>query len=234
MPKNFVTAEGGFALVSVLVLGSTVLTCFLLAGGVLNLITLERATQHLCHQQLLSVQRKQQQLLSELLAMNPRAIQLRVRRRMAEKQYRLALKSGIPNIIAAARAQLLAVKMQQRFHRARQHKVIRTAPLILQASLRRMQQRFKDHYVVSTLLVLPRRLAVHSRGALTGSPTYHPDKDFTKAQKTLVQWERKLPQWLIRWLKIADVEQTRIRKDCAASLVERSRGWQAQLRAGKS
>jgi hypothetical protein len=173
--------------------------------------------------------------LTLLLKLNPKARHLRWQRRAAEAELKTAVATFQPELIAAARAQISLVTLQQLNLRAEQQRLLAaagaerlrsgrtlSAKLHLQgASVGRVQSQ------VATLAVRP----VPPRDL---TPDFIPEDGFAEKQKLRIHLKGRLlygaPDWLLAGGKLPSLQ---FDGRCAATLQEEEAKWRAKITAAK-
>src|ERR1035437_9398500 len=110
----------GFAMVSLLALFPLLATLFVCLGAAFYIMKRKALAQAICIQQPTRMQEDLKNPLEKLLQLNPRATLLRARRQAADTNLHSAQASGYPPVIAAAKAQQVAVIVEQTALRGKQ------------------------------------------------------------------------------------------------------------------
>lgn len=238
------TAQEGFATVMLLSL-----LPLLLAGGfalfcAFGFLKSDLATLNICRAKQMEVQNKVGRNLAKLLALNPRALKLRLAEARAEKALAAAMESGNPAAIAAAEAYLLSVQMRRQALDLRQRSLIATANSWLVNGSQNLQRELRQEWwrhnsnlsswlqnslqlkppMVPTLAVKPDLPEV--------APLYELQPDFAEAQAWLQSWSFRLQTtaWAAKFLKF----NGGFERSCTTSLYPEGETWIARMKKDKS
>lgn len=176
--------ERGFALVSLLALLPLLLALMFGLGTSLYIIKKKSLAQSLCLRSGIQLQAELKRKLERLFELNPKANRLEARRVRAEKAFRAAVASGIPHLIAAAKANKTAILIEQTQLKAKQLSLLEEAiatRVTHQQRLRLHLQKIKVNDLKSTSQSLG--LAVYPVPPFALTPEYEPTDGFAIAQQ---------------------------------------------------
>lgn len=126
--------QKGFALAITMALLPVLLGLFLLLFAILGVNQFNLSTQQACREGGLRGQQNVSPLLQQLLALNPRAINLKIAEYQAQLRLASAISLGNPPAIAAARTHLSAVQLQRKTLDLKQKQIIQQSNLLLVAA----------------------------------------------------------------------------------------------------
>jgi len=188
-----------------------------------------------CVHSVLMLQKDLRRPLTRLLALNKQASSLRLREKKARFQLKAALATGVPPVIAAAKARLLLITAKQLVLRAKQES------LLMEARLRREQF---HHLVLKNSAKAERHtgfpgessgLAVQARPPTSLSPDYEPTADFRERQGQTYFITQKFSLPALGFEAFFPWEDPlRIKESCSATLQRKGdRQWMPVLKTVK-
>lgn len=238
------TSSQGFATVVLLSLLPLVLAGGMALFCVFGFLKSDLATLNLCRTKQMEVQNRVGRNLTKLLALNPRALKLRISEARAQKALLAAMESGAPPAIAAAEAYLLSVQMRRQALHLRQRALIETANTWLTAGGENLQQELRQEWwrhtnglsswLQNTLQLnsadVP-ELAVHPDLPET-APLYELNAGFNDAQAWKQSWSFRLKTtaWAAKFLKF----NGGFERSCTTSLYAEGETWNARMKKDKS
>ncbi|WP_374029224.1 hypothetical protein [Bdellovibrio bacteriovorus] len=233
--------DKGFALAIIISLLPLFLGGFLLAFATAGFIAHDLSLKHICREEGLRTQKKVVPLLKKLLSLNPLARRLKEREVRAQKNLAKAQATGLPNVIAAAAAELALAKLRRLELDIKQkqliqesNRLLRTNHLLTQrklsSSARGLSSAFLEIQNVRIDGTAP-RLAVRPE-QMEIAPAYHPQPEFAQAQALAHEWHyqtKVLPPFSHF---LSGVFQ--FRKSCSVTLTEENFQWVAKIIKGRS
>ncbi|MGZ3722529.1 MAG: hypothetical protein ACXVA9_06345, partial [Bdellovibrionales bacterium] len=210
---------------------ATVFVCLAVAFYVMKRKTLAQA---ICIQQATRMQEDLKAPLEKLLKLNTRAEILRARRHIADTNLQTAQGSGYPPVIAAAKAQQVAVILEQTALRAQQFALLAEAWRIREQNHRDLRGRIAvfPAFQIHTQAFYLRALAVEPKPASDLSPNYETVPMFTEHQRNQFSYQVDLLDKLHGPLgfKLDTVQKIA----CSVSLEERGDEWKIRILAAKA
>ena len=209
----------GFLALS-LTLFLTIASTLFAAAFTYKIMTFKNRQQFNCQKSLLDTQTSQAKLLRHLLNLNPVALSLRKKRKIATR-VRNAARSN-PPALAAAQLALEIIKAQQRALRAKQNHII------LQSSLAWGKLRLKlasSKPNQRARLTHPQKLAVIKQPDRWGSPTYKPSPSLEQLQISSLTWAYDVKIESAAISKALKQNSIRLHIACGTTLKRRRSKW---------
>jgi len=236
--------QQGFATLMLLSLLPLILAGGLALLSIFGFLKSDLATMNLCRSRQIEVQNKVGRNLAKLLALNPRALKLRLTEVRAQRMLTLALESGNIPAVAAAEAYLLSVQMRRQALDLRQRALIDTANLWLSSASyalpRELRQEWWQHNKGLSSW-LKNSLSVSSAEVPTlavqpdipeVAPAYLLKTSFAEAQAWKQNWSLHLQttSWAAKFFRFnGDFERS-----CSTSLYSKGDEWIARMKKDKS
>ncbi len=214
---------GGFANVAVLILLPTLAIVFF-AVAELSLVSREHTrTQSVCKSQLFNTQDQVAEKLNKLIALNPKARQLRIQMRKAKIKLLSAIASGNELAITAAERRITEIELKQFALDQEQKRLITEANLAASSGQVRAQQAMGR--VASTRVDI-KSLKVVADQPQELAPIYRAPASIRSNQRAYARYKWELPAWLqLKWLK--KVQPFSLR--CVVSIEQRGSLYRATL-----
>lgn len=205
---------------------------------------------HECRTTLLKTENDRLARLHALIRLNPSAQRLRAARTKADAALKAAQTTGVPHLIATAKATQSAVIARQITFRARQLRLLTRSRTETQLALTRLQARLPNrlrneaHLMDrsdangSPLLSKPslewRPLAVQATPSDSLTPDYKPHPNFENAQTMRVSWTFFPTRLLPAWLGLTTFTSLPLHASCATTAEPKGKStWRARLQADK-
>ena len=208
--KNNENGSATFALLGALPI---LMAALAIVIAVFYIVRSHGTSLHHCRSKLLESEESRLAAMRELIKLNPEAKKLRTNRRIADKKVQVALKSGIPTVIAAAEAELAIVVAAQAAFAFSQKSLILKADSSARIDLQKLRTlmikradtdlriyngRSKSPLAIVSAIVTP--LPVVAKQSDTPTPDYEPDPQYSKKEVLHLSWKlwpvRLLPKWL--------------------------------------
>ncbi|MBX3022564.1 MAG: hypothetical protein KF799_12905 [Bdellovibrionales bacterium] len=210
------------------------MTAVIFVGSAFYFLQKKSVAQSLCVQTAVRLQTALGESMASLMQLNPRAAALRRERARAERALRLALRSGNPKAIAAAKALRYAVILAQYSHRARQLTILRRAGL--QRSQATRELTFRSRKVRQSGLIsqsfYSEALAVHPVPENSLTPSYVKAQPFANLQRHrfAFQVDLKPPFFPVDW----SLNGFRQNSECIVTLSQENTTWNARILAASA
>jgi hypothetical protein len=183
-------------------------------------------------------QTTQKKNLEKLLKLNPQALVLRKRWRLAKIRLAKAVASGNPVLIAAAQAQLLAVNIKKTQLASRQSSILLRAKLEVEVFKNALKNRIRFVQVENS----PTGLAVEPDSISEVASPYRTQEGFSKRQLSGANWQHSVAELIPPFFKriVAQIEplqsqlSQKIKGQCHVTIERRSAQWFVTLTAAKS
>lgn len=238
------TSQKGFATVVLLSLLPLVLAGGIALFSVFGFLKSDLATLNVCRVLQMEVQNKVGRNLTKLLAMNPRALKLRIAEARAQQALLAALESGNPPAIAAAEAYLLLVQMRRQALHLRQRALIGTANVWLTTGAANLQRELRQEWWrhnngLSSWLQNSLQLTSSAVPELAVqpdlpeiAPLYQPKASFADTQAWKQSWKFRLSTtaWAAKYFKF----NGGFERSCTTSLYPEGETWIAKMKKDKS
>lgn len=235
-------SETGFGLVGFLALLPLLMAVFAVISGSAMLFKADAHLKHECRTSVLNSQREAAEKLRDLLALNARATALRLERRAAEDEVRLAAGTG-GFALAAAQAHLALVKARQLALAAEQRALILKAKAVSVAApmkaraavIKELAHEARDNGVRSPGTTSRSRPGVFEvvaspPGDLT--PDYKPSPRFSSLQTVDVNVDIQLGPLLPEWLRrLLPTDGLTVTSHCQATIERQEDLWIETLNA---
>lgn len=186
-------------------------------------------TQHRCRSHLLQAQAEIKDHWIQLESLNPSAQSLRRQRQLAEKNLRLAIASGQPPAIVAAKSALALIIGQQQILRQRQQIILNQIAMLAQKHQMSFRRQFLNYTGVRIRKPPRFGLAVTPNPPLDLTPDYKPVPLFSKQQASTarlqISFKSLMPNWLNSWIP----HSLPLEGLCSATLEKRQGKWIARL-----
>lgn len=181
-----------------------------------------------CVQEASLLQTELKTTLEQLLKLNPRARALRRERVVAEKALKKATLLAQPYAIAAAKAYLAAVVLQQTVLRTKQQMLLNDASRLRHTSARRLRARLQSFRFArfSSRGFYWRGLAVEAIPAISLTPDYEPIAGFEQAQQHRFRFQLDLTPPFLTELPASALKQPSL---CSVTLKGQGNKWQLQI-----
>lgn len=179
-----------------------------------------------CVQQASQLQSELKSTFESLLKLNKRARALRRQREVADKAFRAAVKSKIPQAIAAASALKTAVHLQQIELRGEQQRLLHTADIQREAGERRLRQKIlplRGRNLIARKFYW-RPLAVEAVPPASLTPDYVPLPTFAHLQQQKYRFDVALDPFG----KIVQATE------CSVSIKGKENAWKVQILAASA
>ncbi len=234
-------AQQGFGVVGMLVLLPFLISVLSLIAGSVLLLKTDARLKHDCRTSVLNSQREVAGRLRELIALNRPAKALRLERKLAENELRLAILASNPPAIAMARAHLLSVQLRQKALMIRQKALVViakgksiAAPARAKAAvLGGLEKESRDNGGLRTSMrggVF--EVVTEPKGDTT--PDYHPSPKFTAKQTVDLNVELELGPLLPEWLrKLLPTKGLKLNTHCQGTIERQENEWIETLNAVK-
>jgi hypothetical protein len=226
------SGQQGFALLSLIALLPLLFTLLLSIGFFFYVVQRKSLAQAICIQQATRLQSDLRATLQKLLAMNPRAESLRLRRTQADQSVADALTTAYPPVIAAAEAVQSEVIVEQLEFHAEQEALLMQAERQRRESQRNLHQRVNEAvvaYDIRSPTYYFRALAVREEPAESPSPNYKPIELFTEGQQQRYSYSVDLAEGFP--LPVMSIRQ---KTECSVSLENQEDEWPIRILAVKS
>lgn len=220
-------------MVTTLVLLPLLLALALSLGAAFLVLQRKSLAQAVCVQEATRLQTNLRPILRKLLAMNPEAGRLRIKRLAADRALKAAVSSGYPPAIAVAEAaEAAAIAAQTALH-ARQEILLAQADGLRADGQTRLRWRAArlGAWNVSARTFFPRALAVEPRPLGSLSPDYVPVMNFTRHQQQRYRFEVDL---LKDWPGPRLDVEGRQASECSVSLKQGDTQWEIRILAAKA
>lgn len=237
MGGKMIEQQHGFSLIGLLVLLPLLISILCGLATLLLYLKAYSLNQHECRDAVLEHQGQLKTHLIELLKLNPYAKQLRAEKRLSKAQLAVAIASGTPAGIAAARAHLKAVTLRQLDLQAKQQKWLLTARALRKKFRIKTQVSFSLRRGGSSIQhKSPLGLAVYPVPPSSLTPDYKPLPHFSYFQATHIMWQLNALFLLPKWLRDQAFPEiaTKLRGQCSASITKRGQRWFATPIKAKS
>lgn len=241
--KRHLRNQQGFALAIAMALLPLLVGVMLLLFAVLGINQFNLRTQQACREGGLRGQQQVAPLLKKLLDLNPRAIKLKKAEERAKIKLKAAIASKIPPAIAAARAHLAAIQMQQWVLDLRQKYLIQQSNLTLLKAHKKtsseLQKALKEGLPTFNYLKInsnksfsfPPTLAVRPESSDV-APTYRTLDDFENKQALAHSWQYRLQvRSTYQNFLMADLKWA---PSCAVTLKQDGDSWVPKIKKVKS
>ncbi len=184
-------------------------------------------TSHICRKGLLAYQEVQQQGLNKLLELNPLASQLRLKRSLAEKAYRTAIRLGQPKAIAAALIVKTKIITRQKALATKQKMILEQTNLSSHFILKKLKNDLKSvlHLKENPQLKGNLSLQVYPSPSKSESPNYITRTNFTKKQNLQIVWNLNLFTNADNFSQFKTFLSKPIQVNCSASLIKEDLKW---------
>jgi len=149
--------------------------------------------------------------------MNPYATNLRWQRKSAEKVYKLAIASGNPKAILAAKVNLLNVTSLQTAFRKQQLQVLQVLNANILQTKNQIQGALNTEDLSGVQIQIP-ALQVKTHPINSPSPNYTTKNSFSKKQTGFAKWKTHS----LGWVRGFDLS-------CAVTLKEEKEKWEVTL-----
>ena len=189
-PKNL-NHSRGFAVMALVIVFSVFFSAMLLLIAMSYGLKHSNQVYSLCYQTGALIQNQLKNNLIQLLKLNPKATELRIKRKQAEIQYQKALATGLLPYIKVAKAQLEWVKAKQRVHVVRQKKWIKKSQVDIQTDWIRFKNR-SQKWIQKARKIKQIPLAVETHPSNSDSPDYVLQKNFSKKQQIKMIWDMNI------------------------------------------
>jgi hypothetical protein len=239
-PQSFKSTRAhgasGFALVSLLILVPFLMALTLAVTAIFYALKRKSLAQSICVQEATRLQEDLRVPLRGLLALNPQAQRLRRARQAAERALQTAVASGVPHLIAAAKATRTAVLLAQAALAARQAAWLTQARVLRAVGQRELRQRVWRLGAVDVRSPTSyfRALAVEPRQAASLTPDYVPITRFADGQQQRYRYRVDL---LAAWPLFRERAPWMQTSECSVTLQNVSRGeekWQIRILAANA
>ncbi len=229
-------SEQGFALVSLLCLAPFAAALFIALCCSFYILKRKSLAQSHCVQQASQLQQELAGTLDQLLRLNPRAKILRTQRAAADRAVKVALASGNPYALAAAKAYWAAVVLQQIALRTQQQALLAQADRQRHFGHRRLRERLRTLRVASldSRRYYWRALAVEARPPASLTPDYETLPFFQLLQQHRFRFQSDLrpPFAGVNTLnKDIALKQT---TECSVTLKGKQKQWKVQIVAANA
>jgi hypothetical protein len=184
-------------------------------------------TRRLCVTKLFNAQDTAAQNINELFELNSMARGLQFARSATEKAYRIAMATGIPQGIAAARIALHLTKIAQKLFRMRQKYLIESSKMAVRFSVIQVQIKLLKHVPIVQIPKIAVRKLDNS-----DSPEYGTENNFAKKSIGSVRWRifaHDTVQVLTGLKEYFSWEFPPIPIGCSAGLEQRKGKWMPTL-----
>lgn len=197
-----------------------------------SLTTLQQA-ENVCLHTHLSLQKSLRTTLKKLLALNPKATTLRLKRDLAEANLKAALASGLAPWIAKATAQRSYVIANQLALQLQQQLLLNEARSLRFKTLTEINHKMLSLGVKTqpSLMAFHRSLAVRAQPKTSLTPNYEPTPNFSEEQSQSSILQISFPKRMPIWIE-QKYYQTKI--ICGASLKNNSPNWSLAILKDKS
>lgn len=235
--------QKGFALAITMALLPVLVGLMLLLFAVLGVNQFNLSTQQACREGGLRGQQQVAPLLQQLLALNPRALKLKLAEYQARLRLAAAVSAGNPPAIAAAKTHLFTIQLQRKTLDLKQKYIIQQSNLLLLAA------HYKTAGTLQTALKggLPtfNYLKIDSHRFLTTAPklavrpeytdvapAYRPVENFDGQQALAHSWQYQLRvRSPFQNFLMADLKWS---PSCAVTLKQDGLSWVPKIRKAKS
>lgn len=195
--------QKGFALAITMALLPVLVGLFLLLFAILGVNQFNLSTQQACREGGLRGQQQVAPLLQQLLALNPRALKLKLDKILAEAKLAAAISSGNPIAAAAARTEIASIQLQRKILDFKQKSLIQQSNLLLLTA----HQKTASNLRIALTRGLPtfNYLKIDSRQSFTSAsklavrpessdiaPTYRTVENFDEQQALVHSWQYQL------------------------------------------
>jgi hypothetical protein len=219
-------SQKGFALITLLAILPLALT--LVASLAYSYVALRKKSlaQSHCVQQASLLQRELKSTLESLLKLNKRAKTLRRQREIADKTFDVAVKSKIPQAIAAASAARTAVYLQQVELRGEQERLLHQADIQRGTGERQLRQKIlplRGRNLIAKKSYW-RSLAVEAVPSDSLTPDYVPLPAFERFQQQKYRFDVPLDPYD----KIVQATE------CSVSITGKENAWKVQILAANA
>ena len=215
-------------------IGFTVILPLLISMGFLLIslvygLNLHVQAYSLCYKTGAKIQKQLKEKLIRLLSMNPKAKNLRLRRKKAESFLKKALVTGNPAVVDFAVKQLMLVKNLQKIFSMRQKRILLHSRVVVKKEWKqfifqskKLKSRFQNKENHSPL-------AVVRKPKTSLSPDYIPMPHFSENQKIKLKWTmnifQNLPSFIKELFRFNRVSQ----HHCTVSLENTHSGFRVRL-----
>lgn len=220
--------ENGFVLCSSLLLISTVIASLVFIFFFQSVVRKNSEIKSACLEFNFKFQDKQRRRLEALLSLNPRARRLRQDLEIAKKRYRQALLTGTPQVIAAARAQILLVEMQRLVLDGKQRTLLMQSSFEEKSFRVQIERQLQRHFHSPASLVIQiNSLAVEPDRGGEVAPLYQLKSNFMYSQKSQAVWKTTFENYIYSrafFLKqnlVSLPNRQKWENSCAATIEER-------------
>lgn len=224
--------NSGSVLLMTLLLTPVLLATFSLFFSIALLLTQHTKIQHLCYKHVLLIQKQNQRNLMQLLSLNPKAQKLRQELSLAQKKYKIALSSKVPHLIAAAKANLIYVRIKQGRMALKQKQIFIQNRLDRSFWQNQLVHQAKEE-LTSIYKIKNPALAVKAKPRNSITPSYFLKNNFSQKQTTQFSWKflykKIIPHWIYNFLQIP----TSYKQSCAATIFRKDNQWTTKLIADK-
>ena len=172
----------------------------------------------LCYQTGAKIQMQLKEKLIRLLSMNPKAKNLRLRRKRAEILLKKSLLTGNPTAVSFAVKKLMWIKNLQKIFSIRQRRIILQSQMIVKKEWQKFviqSKKLKNHFQKKENKT---PLAVVKKPKNSLSPDYIPMKNFSENQKIKIRWTMNIFQNLPSFIKELFYFNKVSRHHCTVSL----------------